>query len=339
MPGRSETLELNRIWALENNTIYKRSDRLEIFQQIDLYRYIKTESELGYYRDNDSVSSDRNRLLVSILPARWVQFDLSRKDAISELTLIRDSGAGRLYQDQISARFNYQNNVLTLGWRDESDTRRDSPDSTNARNSDTYFSELTMKNIQAGFSHTDQNSLRDISSDNYKDYLLNFSYSGELWANRLTPRFNLIRRQVDYDSDLLSDLTETKLSSQTGFKFLGGALNGNLTYRLNRQRISRLARNFIKVEEGQGNYRLEDSVYVRDQYGDYILIDELVDEGSAGLLSEKGLQLKIDFLKLVPAETGLASLNSETVFKLEERGGNNYRLNSLYLVPFWRSYP
>ena len=339
LPGRSETLELNRIWALENNTIYKRSDRLEIFQQIDLYRYIKTESELGYYRDNDSVSSDRNRLLVSILPAGWVEFDLSRKDAISELSLAEDSGSGRLYQDQISARFVYQNSVLTLGWRDESDTRRNSPDSTNARNSDTYFSELTMKNIQAGFSHTDQNSLRDISSDNYKDYLLNLSYSGEFWANRLTPRFNLVRRQVDYDSEILSDLTETKLSSQTGFKFLGGAVNGNLTYRLNRQRISRLARNFIKVAEGQGNYRLEDSVYVRDPYGDYILIDELVDEGSAGLLSEKGLQLKIDLLKLVPAETGLASLNSETVFKLEERGGNNYRLNSLYLVPFWRSYP
>ena len=339
LPGRSEALELHRIWALENDTVYKRSDRLEIFQQIDFLKYLKTESELGFYRDNDSVSSDRNRILFSIFPLNGVQFDISRRDAVADLTLAEDSSSGRLYQDQISTKLNYKDNSLTLGWRDESDTRRNSPGSTNARQYDQYFSELAVKNLQTGFSYTDQTSLGSISSDSYRDYLFSLSYSGAILNKQVTPNFTLVRRQVEYDSDLLSDLTETKLSSQTGFKFLTGAVTGNLTYRLNRQRISRLARNFIKVEEGQGNYRLEDSVYVRDPYGDYVLIDELVDEGSAGLLSEKGLQLKIDLLKFIPARTGLASLNSETVFKLEERGGNDYRLNSLYLVPFWRSYP
>jgi len=339
LPGRSETLELGRQWALCSNDIYKRSDRLEFFQQLNFHKYIKTASELGFYRDAGLISADRNKFSVSVFPGAGIRFNLGRQDRISFSYLENDSSTARLYQNQASAHLDYKKSTLTLGWRDEKDTRTVTPDSLNAFEYDKYYSELTIKNLRAGFSHTRQNSLLAISRDDFQDYLFSLGHSGLFWNRQISSQLDLVRRQVEYDSGLLPDLSETKLLSQTGFKFLSGAISGNLTYRLNRQRISRLARNFIKVEQGQGNYRLEDSVYVRDRYGDYILIDELIDEGAAGLLSEKSLQLKIDLLKLIPIASGLSAMNSETILKLEERGGNAYRLNGFYLLPFWRSYP
>jgi len=337
LPGRTEHLELARKWALGSDSIAKRSDRLELIQNLRIYDYIILDAELGHYNDKNYVGATRNSVKLLVKPAEFMQIDFSRQDRISSYDI--DSLSRRMYGDHIRAQIKYAGSKLGLGWEDEKDNRINSATALNPIQYDRYFSFFKSKDISLELSHKDQHSLDNKTADNFKDYILNGRIKKSLLKNHLNSSLELVRRQVDYQSDLLSDLTETKLQTQVSFNSLSSILSGNLSYRLNRQRISRLVRNFIKVDQGQGSYRWEDSVYVRDPYGDFILIDELVDEGQAGVLSEKSMRLKIDVLKLFSLQKKLSYFDLETYLKLEERGGNSYRFNSLYLLPFWRSYP
>lgn len=337
IPGRTESIELDRRWALNADSTFKRSDQFEISQDIIFSGLMRLSGEWGKYRDGDYISADRHAVDIGFSPLEYLSFNAHRSDRKSNLKYNQTSG--RLYQNRIEAKLDISEITISSGWEDEKDERAINTDTLPGIKFDRYYSGLKYKNIRLDFSHKDQKRLDGDWKDDYKDYILTSVLSQSFFRERLKWEAELVRRKIDYADNLGPDFTETKTLSRVNFRGPRDLFSGHLSYRLNRQLVSRLARNFIKVEEGQGDYRLMDSIYVPDPFGDYIAFDELVDEGEAGLSSEKSLNFILNLLKLLGPIGNLSRINMETSLNLEERGDNSYRLNLLFLVPFWKAYP
>jgi len=337
IPGRSELIELDRRWALDTDSVFKRSDQFEINQDISLSGLLRLRGEWGKYKDGDYISADRHSADMSFSPLEYLSFNANRSDRKSDLKYNQTSA--RLYQNKLEANLNISALVLSSGWENEKDNRNLKIDTSPGIKFDRYYSSLNYKSASLEFSHKNQKCLAEDWRDDYKDYILTSSLSQSHFDGRLRWEAELVRRKIEYADSISPDFTETKTLSRVNFRGPADLFSGYLSYRLNRQLVTRLARNFIKVDEGQGDYRLEDSIYVADPFGDYIAIDELVDEGVAGLSSERSLNLNLNLLKLFGSIGNLSRANSETSLNLEERGDNSYRLNFLYLLPFWKTYP
>lgn len=337
IPGRSRPVELDRKWALEYDSIYRRADQFEINQILQISKYLRLNGWLGKYWDGNYVSASRNLADLTVRPLNFLRLNFNRSDRIAEQKF--DDTFSRIYQNNANANFNYGAWNLQTGWEDEMDNRIREIDSLPGIKFDRYFARLDYGGIWAGTSRKDQMRLDSVWQDDYKDFTIEGGIRQLFLHGMLGLESDLVRRNVKYARPGKSNLTETKSLSRINFRGPANIFSGYLSYRLNRQLVSRLARNFIKVEDGQGEYRLEDSIYVRDPFGDYIAIDELVENGEAGLSSEKTMNLKVDLLKIIPGISGLNQITSETNLNLEEQGGNSYRLNMLYLLPFWRTYP
>jgi hypothetical protein len=337
IPGRSDLIELDRRWALSTDSVFKRSDQLELSQDISLADLLRLRGEWGKYRDGDYISADRHSVDLSFSPLEYLSFNANRSDRKSDLKYKQTSA--RLYQNRLEANLNISTLTLSSGWENEKDNRALNIDTLPGIKFERYYSSLNYKSARLELSHKNQKRLAEDWRDDYKDYILTSRLSQAYFSGRVKWEAELVRRKIDYADSLSPDFTETKTLSRVNFKGPADLFSGKLSYRLNRQLATRLARNFIKVGEGQGVYRLEDSIYVADPFGDYIAIDELVDEGVAGLSSERSLNLNLNLLKLLGPIGKLSRINTETSFNLEERGDNSYRLNFLYLLPFWKTYP
>ena len=87
------------------------------------------------------------------------------------------------------------------------------------------------------------------------------SLAGSISATRISRR-----RQVDQKLSL-----EHLGSGDIRWQWPDRGLNATLTYSLNRTGAREYTQNYVPVTDGYGNYRLEDSVFIPDPTGDYIL--------------------------------------------------------------------
>jgi len=334
LPGRSLQVELDRKWALNHDSIFKRSDQYEISQRLGLTDIFNLGGSLGRYRDGGYVSADKNLLSLDIQPTKGLIFEFKRDDRISDFKA-RDISS-RLYQNSLSAGYSVKSLKITTGWADEKDTR---VDTSGGIGFDRYYAHGSYAGFSAGISHKQQSRLDSVWRDDFEDFVIEAGMERSFLNGKIRTESEIVRREVEYAEGGLPNLTETKSLSRINFKGPKNIFSGYLSYRFSRQLVNRLARNFIKVEDGRGDYRLEDSIFVRDPFGDYIAVDELVESGGAGLSSEKSMNLRLDFLRIIKPLKELSQLNSETHLNLEERGDNSFRLNLLYTLPFWETYP
>jgi hypothetical protein len=337
LPGRSEVPELNRKWALGTDTINDQAKQFEVKQALKMFDLLDVKAELGHLDDGDDVYADRNLFDFSVEPTNYLDLNFNRIDRISGSEI--DSISNRIYQNRTAAIFHNRGFRLTGGWEDESDNRLLSFVQSPGTRFDRYFSDINYSGVRLSVSRRKQSRLVDLWQDEYQDWVLTSGLTRSFFKGSLKVEAEVTRREIEYAGDSLPDFSETRSLSRFSFGGSSNFLNGYVSYRLNRQLITRLARNFIKVEEGQGNYRLEDSVYVRDEFGDYIAIDELIEAGDAGISSEKSINLKVDLLKILPGLKKINQLYTESNLNLEEQGTGNYRLNLLYALPFWEVYP
>jgi hypothetical protein len=337
LPGRSLQVELDRKWALNRDSIFKRSDQYEIGQQLGLADILRFNGLLGRYEDGSFVTADRNFLNLSIQPVDSFRFEYRRDDRISDFK--EDDISSRLYQNKLEVGYSAANFSIAAGWEDERDTRELFTDTLGGISFDRIYARASYAGISAGISRRDQDRLDSVWRNDFEDLVIDAGIKKSFLDGKIRAESEIVRREVEYAGGRLPNLTETKSLSRINFKGPQNIFSGYLSYRLSRQLVNRLARNFIKVEDGQGDFRLEDSIYVRDPFGDYIAVDELVETGAAGLSSEKSMNLRLDFLKVFRKIDALSQLSSETNLNLEERGDNSFRLNLLYTLPFWETYP
>jgi len=337
LPGRKEIVEYDRYWALDSDTIYKRADHLEIKQMLAYKKTFSLNGEWGGYRDSDIISASRNGLSATLQPYKYLSFTAVRSDRLSQNDLTQSDG--RIYSNKVTGEYNFKKLIISGGLQNEKDLRQNIADSLTGFKYYRYYSDIKYDFIKFGFSRRIESRFEQVWIDNYSDYVFSSRISKAFYKNRYRLDAEIVRRTVEYEDSSTPDFTETGALSNLSFSTLKNILTGKLSYRLSRQLVSHLATNFIRVEDGLGDYRLEDSVYVTDEYGDYVAVDELIENGEAGLTSERNLRLNVDLLRIFSTIKGISRFNSETRLSVEERGGNSYRLNLLYLFPFWQVYP
>ncbi len=113
---------------------------------------------------------------------------------------------------------------------------------------------------------------------------------------------------------------------------LAQILSVTADYRLNRRGIAATSQTYLKVDPGDGDYVLIDSVYVAQPRGDYVLVNEDVGNLRASIEAEKRLLLESDLSRLAasPLLNGL-SLRYEVSFR--EIGDTASRFPWEWLVP------
>lgn len=337
LPGRLRQIERERKWGLPADTIYERAEEFEINQNIELFNCAGLDIDWGTFNDHQQAEAERYKLAVSMSLVQRLRISFIRDDRSSDL--LKQNKSGRLYTDRAEVKYGIDDLVLSLGWEDEFDDRPDLADTIAGIRFDKYTARAQYDKIALQFSQREQSSRKPSPRNNYTDRTLESKLEKILFDGGLSIKVDLAGRHLDYQHDDLSDLSEIKTSSSLRIEFPARLGNASLSYRLNRQQVSRLAKNFIKVAEGQGNYRLEDSVYVPDPLGDYIAVDEFLGADQVGLKSDRSLSLDLDLLKLLGNPELFRRMRSETVFNLKEEGDLSYRLNLLYLWPSWRIYP
>lgn len=140
-----------------------------------------------------------------------------------------------------------------------------------------------------------ENWLEDVSGwslvDNKKSLVASISRSlsgpNKIDANANINRFSSGGRREGYQTGSLSLAWPTLIP--------GTALTAN--YRLNRRGFSQTNQTYLKVDAGEGDYVLIDSVYVAQSRGDYILVTEQVGEVQQNIDAEKRVQAEFELEK------------------------------------------
>lgn len=103
-------------------------------------------------------------------------------------------------------------------------------------------------------------------------------------------------------------------------------------YRLNRRGFSQTNQTYLKVDPGEGEYVLIDSVYVAQSRGDYLLVTEQVGEVSQNIEAEKRIQTEFEFSKWVSsAVTRGTSFRYEVSLREIGSPGNDFA--TAWLLP------
>jgi hypothetical protein len=102
--------------------------------------------------------------------------------------------------------------------------------------------------------------------------------------------------------------------------------------RLNRRGTSQTSKTYLKVDPGQGDYVLIDSVYVAQTHGDYIVVTEQVGTLTPSVEAEKRVQIDVDLEKFAKSVvTRGTTVRYET--SLHEIGNDEDRFAARWLVP------
>lgn len=128
------------------------------------------------------------------------------------------------------------------------------------------------------------------------------SGANKIDANANINRFSQGGRREDYQTGSLSLLWPSLIP--------GTALTAN--YRLNRRGFSQTNQTYLKVDPGEGDYVLIDSVYVAQSRGDYILVAEQVGDVTQNIDAEKRIQAEFEL-----AKWSLNGLTRGTSFRYE----------------------
>jgi hypothetical protein len=110
------------------------------------------------------------------------------------------------------------------------------------------------------------------------------------------------------------------------------ALDVSANMRLNRRGTSQTNKTYLKVEEGQGDYVLIDSVYVAQTHGDYIVVTEQVGALTPSIEAEKRVQIDADLEKLAKSVV-TRGINVHYETSLHEIGNDENRFEARWLVP------
>jgi hypothetical protein len=113
---------------------------------------------------------------------------------------------------------------------------------------------------------------------------------------------------------------------------LGGLLYVDTRLRLSRRGQSQTNETFLKVEEGEGDYIQVDSVYIRDERGDYLRVIEQVGDLIQTVEAEKRVRLDFD-LHRIGAGAATTGMSFRYEISLREIGNQETDFSARWLLP------
>lgn len=186
--------------------------------------------------------------------------------------------------------------------------------------------------INSIFSFSQRNESNYVNRDQFEKKSLAKTFNTKTSFNYKSFTTNLVftHREMNYfskdDTDIKTDLAELQMQWSSFHR----ALNVSLNYQISNTATAKKERVYIKVNEGEGNYRFDKDLneYVNDPLGNFILRILTTDqfEPVAELKTVSRLQFEPShFYKSKPNEQksffrkGLEAFSSDTYFTLEER--------------------
>ncbi|MCK4655864.1 MAG: hypothetical protein KAT85_02495, partial [candidate division Zixibacteria bacterium] len=334
LPGRIYRVERDREWGLVSDSVFKLAEQLSVSQRLSIGKLAKIDTDWGTYRDRDYFNADRYGYALRVEPHKSLFFNVSRKDRLSED--VRTVSGFRLYENKVRAGWSYSRLKLVAGWNDETDLRVLDTNST-GRRLDRYGIDIGLAGLSSNISYEAQDISRDGWRRDYDSRDVTVAYSGRGGLSNSKVDFNCAYRRIHrffpdrYDQSQLGATVDYRAGSYQGLFDL------SLNYRVNRQGIDRTGESFIRLGEGEGDYRLEDGVYVQDPLGDYIRVVEVLDVADVGVTVGRSFRLRTNPAnwKSCPHSLGfLKKVILETQIRTSEQGDANESFDILWIVPY-----
>ena len=339
LPGRIYRIERDREWGLISDSVFNLAKQLSVSQGFSIGGLAKIDTDWGTYRDRDYFSADRYGYAVRVEPHASVFFNASRKDRISED--VRSVSGFRLYENKVQAGWSYSRLKLVAGWNDETDLRALDTNST-GRRLDRYGIDIDLAGLSSDISYEVQDISRDEWQRDYDSRNITVAYAGGGGLRNSKADLSCAYRRIHhffpdrYDRSQLGATVDYRAGSYQSLFDL------SLNYRVNRQGIDRTGESFIRLGEGEGDYRLEDGVYVPDPLGNYIRVIEVLDVADVGVTVSRGLKLRTnpaDWKSCPHSLRFLKRVLLETHIRTSEQGDANESFDILWIVPHAGIFP
>jgi hypothetical protein len=163
----------------------------------------------------------------------------------------------------------------------------------------------------------------------------NYSLALERWKS-LAADVTFTHRERRFDDPRVQDVRADLADLRVRFSPYQRALDTDWQYQITNTQVSKQQRVFLKVRQGEGNYRLDPDLneYVPDLFGDYVLRLVQTEEFTPVVELRARTNIRVNFAGLFPAKTPakeeqkkrgknwrdyLRPVTSETFIRLEEK--------------------
>jgi hypothetical protein len=334
LPGRTFEPEWGRYWGLQSDTVYSVAEHAQIGQRLRLSDRARASLEYGGYRDRGHANAERYSLGFGCQPLSELSVDVMRSDRLSEDNVAKRNA--RLFENRLSMSAILLPVRLGVSWNDELDNRK--ADSVGSgKKFDKYSFTGGIWGLNAGVTYDDHKLLTESWTREYDSRTTEIRYDGSGWLRDSKFGLSLIHRRVHREIPNASK--ESQLAIATDYR-AGSAMavfDLSLNYRINREGTSRAVENFVRVGKGEGDYRFENGVYVPDDLGDYIRVEETLAAEETGVLVARYFSLYTrlaNWSRCPQSLSFLRILAFESSVKSSEQGSADERFSADWLVPF-----
>jgi len=334
LPGRKYDVERDREWGLRSDSIFNVLEQVSISQMIHAASYGSLAASFGLYQDRDFIDANRYGYVGTLSPFNHLAVTVSRSDRKST-DIVADMDS-RLYEDEIAVRLD-GGMIRAFGrWNDETDLRPlDSTDS--GRRYDRYTTGAGFAGASLDVAYENRELRREEWQKEYDSRDVSFAYTSRGGVSESSVIASITHRRVHYF--IPNQYNQSQLATSLDYRLggFGNLFDLSLNYRISREGVERTSESFIKVGEGEGEFRHEDGVYVPDPFGDYIRVEEVLGTDDVGISISRSLILytRPEHWKSCPASLAfLKRFTLETHLRTSENGGENERFNAGWIVPY-----
>ncbi len=332
-PGRSDRVERNRYWGILTDSVSGEVLQLSLTETFRISKITELQADCGFYNLMHSPSAFRYSYDLTLSPTPELSGRVTRTDRNSERSW--PYGNSRLYEDMISLNWMKSGIKTSFEWNDETDLR--AYDSfTRGRRFDRYSGACGFRGFETRLSYENREALTGVFEREFDAREIEARYQGGGGFKSSDVRLSVRHRRVHYFIPTKFEQSQLTTSLDYSAGSSSSLVEMSVNYRLSREGVDRTAETFLRVGEGQGEYRLEDDIYVPDPFGDYIRVVEFSGAENVGVRMQRGATLFARFNKWKSCPASLAFLKRLTLearARSNEQGGESEQFSIVWLVP------
>ena len=343
---RLDETQADRIWNLNPQIQTKRELKWHFSPEVILARNFSLSSNIARLRRGNEFTSSRQSWEVNLPSIGSGSFNFSLDQTKSRFDPPGDSlAAYRLWRSSQNLSWNQPVKLWLL--RSGLNREERKQPATGER----------WKKLELGLASNSSSSLAyqtdwsRTSTDHYNTGWMSYSVSrtwrvrGSLreWRNTLSSSWEYTRNKITSLQPLLENRVQNLARWRLDFTPPGNYLNLELSYLLNQGGVALKSYNYVRVPDGQGDYRLENGEYVPDPSGNYELLIENSGDFRQTLSAEKSFHITLEPARfwskkgtLDRFEKLFTWLHSDTYLRLENQVADKSGLGADFFLP-WRS--
>jgi hypothetical protein len=348
-PGRSDLVERDRYWGILTDSIADESVQLSLTEVFRIAEIAELSADFGVL---GSPGAHRYSYDLTLAPTSDLNGRVMRLDRYSERSTnvlgnstkshsskksfwVPGYSSNRLYEDLVSLKWTRSDIKALFEWNDETDLR--AYDSLlQGRRFDRYSGACGFRGFETRLSYENREALTGVFEREFDAREIEARYQGGGGFKSSDARLSVRHRRVHYFIPTKFEQSQLTTSLDYSAGNSGSLVQMSVNYRLSREGVDRTAETFIRVGDGQGEYRLEDDIYVPDPFGDYIRVVEFSGAEDVGVKMQRGAALFARFNKWKSCPASLAFLKRLTLearVRSNEQGGESEQFDIVWLVP------